>query len=183
MRAWKERCCTGKAGISIIYLHDIVRLFCFVCRYIKGCPRIDGNVDIRMIKYLEDRSGNNKKTLTSKISQKKLENVVQYQLETEVKQLPDLCQLLESVTTARDFLLEIGGNQEELLVEFMVSPCMVVSGFLILCTVQAAALCWRGDQHQERSPAQLQALSCGQSDQLSAPGQGKDHDQERPEPI
>lgn len=74
-----------------------------------------------MVKYLEDRSGNNQKTLTSKISQKKLENAVQYQLETEVKQLPDLCQLLESVTTARDFLLEIGGSPDRSLVDFMVS--------------------------------------------------------------
>ena len=73
-----------------------------------------------MVKYLEDRSGNNQKTLTSKISQKKLENAVQYQLETEVKQLPDLCQLLESVTTARDFLLEIGGSPDRSLVDFMV---------------------------------------------------------------
>ena len=91
------------------------------CRYIRGCPRIDGNAEIRMVKYLEDRSSNNQKTLTSKISQTKLENTVQYQLETEVKQLPDLCQLLESVTTARDFLLEIGGNLDRPLVEFMVS--------------------------------------------------------------
>ena len=74
-----------------------------------------------MVKYLEDRTGNNQKTLASKISQKKLENAVQYQLETEVKQLPDLCQLLESVTTARDFLVEIGGNSDKSLVEFMVS--------------------------------------------------------------
>ena len=74
-----------------------------------------------MVKYLEDRSGNSQKTLTSKISQKKLENAVQYQLETEVKQLPDLCKLLESVTTARDFLLEIGGSPDKSLVEFMVS--------------------------------------------------------------
>ena len=94
---------------------------CCVCRYIRGCPRIDGNVEIRMVKYLEDRSGNIQKTLTSKISQKKLENAVQYQLETEVKQLPDLCQLLESVTTARDFLLEIGGRPDRSLVDFMVS--------------------------------------------------------------
>ena len=97
-----------------------MRKFC-VFRYIRGCPRIDGNVEIRMVKYLEDRSGNNQKTLTSKISQKKLENAVQYQLETEVKQLPDLCQLLESVTTARDFLVEIGGSSDKSLVEFMVS--------------------------------------------------------------
>ena len=74
-----------------------------------------------MVKYLEDRSGNNQKTLSSKISQKKLENAVQYQLETEVKQLPDLCQLLESVTTARDFLVEIGGSPDRSLVDFMVS--------------------------------------------------------------
>ena len=149
----------------------------FVCRYIRGCPRIDGNVEIRMVKYLEDRSSNNQKTLTSKISQKKLENAVQYQLETEVKQLPDLCQLLESVTTARDFLLEIGGKPDRPLAEFMVSCNNFLNVWFrflsfFLCTDQAAALCWRGDQHQERSPAQLPAVSCGQSDQLPAPGQG-----------
>ena len=41
-------------------------------------------------------------------------------LETDLKLLPDLCQLLESVCTARDFLLEIGGKPEKSLVEFMV---------------------------------------------------------------
>ena len=41
-------------------------------------------------------------------------------VETDLKLLPDLCQLLESVCTARDFLLEIGGKPEKSLVEFMV---------------------------------------------------------------
>ena len=90
-----------------------------------------------MVKYLEDRSGSNQKQLNSKIPQKELQNSVQFQLgkylsillcqphflsflETDLKLLPDLCQLLESVCTARDFLLEIGGKPEKSLVEFMV---------------------------------------------------------------
>ena len=90
-----------------------------------------------MVKYLEDRSGSNQRQLNSKIPQKELQNSVQFQLgrylfillaihisflslETDLKLLPDLCQLLESVCTARDFLLEIGGKPEKSLVEFMV---------------------------------------------------------------
>ena len=43
-------------------------------------------------------------------------------LETEVKLLPDLCRLLESVCTAKDFLLEIGSSLEPdaSLLDFMV---------------------------------------------------------------
>ena len=43
-------------------------------------------------------------------------------LETEVKLLPDLCLLLESVCTAKDFLLEIGASLEPdaSLLDFMV---------------------------------------------------------------
>ena len=39
----------------------------------------------------------------------------------ELRQLPDLCQLLESVCTARDFLLEVGGEQDRSLPQFMVN--------------------------------------------------------------
>ena len=39
--------------------------------------------------------------------------------ELELRQCPDLCKLLESVCTARDFLREVGGEEEESLPEFM----------------------------------------------------------------
>jgi len=81
-----------------------------VYRYIKGCPRLEG--EIRKVKYLEDRSGSDQRKLSSKIHQEHLPNAVQYQLETDVKLLPDLCLLLESVCTAKDFLLEIGASME-----------------------------------------------------------------------
>ena len=35
--------------------------------------------------------------------------------------MPDLCLLLESVCTARDFLLEVGGEEERSLPQFMVN--------------------------------------------------------------
>ena len=40
-------------------------------------------------------------------------------LEMELHQLPDLCQLLESVCTARDFLLEVGGDPDTSLPAFI----------------------------------------------------------------
>ena len=49
----------------------------FIFRYIKGCPRLEG--EIRKVKYLEDRSGSNQRKLTSKIQQEQLPNTVQYQ--------------------------------------------------------------------------------------------------------
>ena len=41
-------------------------------------------------------------------------------MELELRELPDLCQLLESVCTARDFLLEVGGDSDTSLPAFMV---------------------------------------------------------------
>ena len=38
--------------------------------------------------------------------------------------MPDLCLLLESVCTARDFLLEVGGEEERSLPQFMVNIIM-----------------------------------------------------------
>ena len=46
---------------------------------------------------------------------------MQYQIETELKSLPDLCQLLESVYTAKDFLMEAGGQHDLSLAKFLVS--------------------------------------------------------------
>ena len=45
----------------------------------------------------------------------------------ELRQLPDLCLLLESVCTARDFLLEVGGEQDRSLPHFMVNIFTVLS--------------------------------------------------------
>ena len=41
----------------------------------------------------------------------------------ELSKLPDLCKLLENVCTARDFLLEVGGQPDKPLSEFMVNYC------------------------------------------------------------
>ena len=44
--------------------------------------------------------------------------------------MPDLCQLLESVCTARDFLLEVGGEEERSLSQFMVNINLDIIVFL-----------------------------------------------------
>ena len=46
-------------------------------------------------------------------------------------ELPDLCKLLESVCTARDFLLEVGGEEDSSLPEFMVNIVRHFSAGLI----------------------------------------------------
>ena len=38
----------------------------------------------------------------------------------DLSKLPDLCKLLENVCTARDFLLEVGGEEDKSLAGFMV---------------------------------------------------------------
>jgi len=88
-----------------------------VYRFIKGCPRIVG--EIKTVKYLEDRSRSYQRNLSSKIKQEIISANAQVQLETELKLLPDLCSLLENVCTARDFLVEIGGDGQASLVQFM----------------------------------------------------------------
>ena len=56
----------------------------------------------------------------------------------ELKQLPDLCLLLESVCTARDFLLEVGGPGDRSLAGFMViniRPITELAGHLLCRTL------------------------------------------------
>ena len=67
------------------------------------------------------------------IGQDELVNTVQYQLESELRQLPDLVLLLENVCTARDFLLKIGGTPEASLVEFMVELRLTLTTFQLIC--------------------------------------------------
>ena len=97
------------------------------CRYVKGRPRLL-DTELPRIKFLEDRSGCENMMLSSKFPQQKISNNCQYQIETEIKSLPDLCQLLESVLTARDFLMEAGGQPEMSLSKSLVS--------IILCSYQ-----------------------------------------------
>merc|ERR1712013_768719 len=73
-------------------------------RYVQGRPRLLDN-ELPRIQFLEDRSGSEQRLLSSRMRQEELSNNTQYQIETEVKSLPDLCQLLESVYTAEDLVL------------------------------------------------------------------------------
>ena len=88
-------------------------------RYVQGRPRLLDN-ELPRIQFLEDRSGSEQRLLSSRMKQEELSNNTQYQIETEVKSLPDLCQLLESVYTAKDFLLEAGGQHDMSLAQFLV---------------------------------------------------------------
>jgi len=87
-------------------------------RYVQGRPRLLDN-ELPRIQFLEDRSGSEQRLLSSRMKQEELSNNTQYQIETEVKSLPDLCQLLESVYTAKDFLLEAGGQPDVSLAQFL----------------------------------------------------------------
>ena len=49
----------------------------------------------------------------------------------DLSKLPDLCRLLENVCTARDFLLEVGGQEDRSLPEFMVNIVRHFSAGLI----------------------------------------------------
>ena len=93
-------------------------------RYVQGRPRLLDN-ELPRIQFLEDRSGSEQRLLSSKITQQDLSNNMQYQIETELKSLPDLCQLLESVYTAKDFLMEAGGQHDLSLAKFLVSDLSV----------------------------------------------------------
>ena len=78
LREWKENWFTGRTeAFNLINLNKSVSIV-LIFRYIKGCPRLDG--EIRKVKYLEDRSGSDQKKLSSKIHQEHLPNAVQYQL-------------------------------------------------------------------------------------------------------
>merc|ERR1719369_1073005 len=87
-------------------------------RYVQGRPRLL-DTELPRIQFLEDRSGSEQKLLSSRLEQQELSNNTQYQIETELKSLPDLCQLLESVYTAKDFLMEAGGQPDMSLAKFL----------------------------------------------------------------
>ena len=93
-------------------------------RFVLSKPRLDGVV--RKVQYLEDRTGREEELLTNKIPQTELDNL-QPQLELELRDLPDLCRLLESLCTARDFLLKVGGEENNSLSLFMVNVLHVIS--------------------------------------------------------
>eukprot|EP00092_Neocalanus_flemingeri_P023314 GFUD01025278.1.p1 GENE.GFUD01025278.1~~GFUD01025278.1.p1 ORF type:complete len:2291 (+),score=510.26 GFUD01025278.1:413-6874(+) len=87
-------------------------------KYVQGRPRLL-DTELQRIQFLEDRSGSEQRLLSSRITQQDMSNNAQYQIETELKSLPDLCQLLESVYTAKDFLLEAGGQPDLSLAKFL----------------------------------------------------------------
>jgi len=87
-------------------------------RFIVGRPRLLES-ELPKIKFLEDRSRFEQIQLSSKILQEELSNPMQHKIETELKSLPDLCQLLESLYTARDFLLQTGAKSQLSLESFL----------------------------------------------------------------
>jgi len=98
-------------------------------RYVQGRPRLLDN-ELPRIQFLEDRSGSEQRLLSSRITQQDLSNNMQYQIETELKSLPDLCQLLESVYTAKDFLMEAGGQHDLSLAKFLAKSLHLYNGDL-----------------------------------------------------
>jgi len=87
-------------------------------RFVRGRPRMMGN-ELPRILYLEDRIGIQHKELSTKVVQELVINSRQHQLEMELKMLPDLCKLLDSLHTAREFLLETGGDPSHDLPAFL----------------------------------------------------------------
>jgi len=86
-------------------------------RFVCGRPKlIEGK--LMQVTFLEDRSGIEQRLLATRddCPQQLLSNNSQHQIETEIRNLPELCRLLDSVQTARDFLLETGGRTSEDLV-------------------------------------------------------------------
>ena len=73
------------------------------------------------VKYLEDMSNDDENgQLSSKIPQEEISNGMQQQIEKEMRILPDVCSLLTSVLTAKNFMMEIGGGEEDSLPKFLV---------------------------------------------------------------
>ena len=88
-------------------------------RFVRGKPRLLEE-ELPRILFLEDRS-RLQALLATQIPQERLSNSSQHQLETEARMLPELCRLLDSVLTARDFLLEAGGEPARDLPAFLVT--------------------------------------------------------------
>lgn len=112
-----------------------------VIRFVRGKPRLMEK-ELPRILFLEDRSGAEQRLLSSKIRQEPLTNSRQHQLETEVKMLPDLCKLLDSVHTARDFLLELdtGGESTKDLPAFLVCIACVANDRNVHCLLHQGKL-------------------------------------------
>ena len=106
-----------------------------------GRPRIIGS-EILKVKFLEDRSHRSQQLLSSKIKQQVLGNTLEHQLDVEVRGVPELCQLLDSLHTAREFLLQTGGDPEQSLPDFLVShiPCFFLYITNTECSEQASAV-------------------------------------------
>ena len=68
--------------------------------------------------------------LSSKITQEEISNGMQQQIEKEMKLLPDVCTLLTSVLTAKNFMMEIGGGEEDSLPKFLVRLRFLLKFFL-----------------------------------------------------
>jgi hypothetical protein len=77
-------------------------------RNVRGRPRLLPAGLPRLL-YLEERAGGQPR-LATRIPQEQLGNSAQHQVEQEVKMLPDLCRLLASAQTAREFLLSAPGD-------------------------------------------------------------------------
>jgi len=86
-------------------------------RFVCGRPKlIEG--ELKQVTFLEDLSGVGQRLLATRndCPQEQLANSSQHQLEAEIRSLPELCRLLGSLQTARDFLLETGGRTSDDLV-------------------------------------------------------------------
>ena len=92
-------------------------VICVPFRFVCGRPKlIEG--ELKQVTFLEDLSGVGQRLLATRndCPQEQLANSSQHQLEAEIRSLPELCRLLGSLQTARDFLLETGGRTSDDLV-------------------------------------------------------------------
>ena len=70
-----------------------------------GRPKLNPE-ELPQFLFLEDWVGLKQETLLkAKMKQEKLSSRQQHQLDAEIKMLPDLCRLLDSIQTAREFLI------------------------------------------------------------------------------
>ena len=85
----------------------------------RGRPRLLEE-DIPHVQFLEDSGVDYNQGLHESVAQKSLPNNIQHLVDTDLRSLPDLCELLNSVLTAREFLVTTGGDPNASLQKYLV---------------------------------------------------------------
>lgn len=100
-----------RSGLSLI------PPFC-LCRFLTGKPLIDAS-QIPKFRFQNDEVRAGAALLQDSIPQVHLSAGLRYQMDCELKQLVDVCELLSLAETARDFLLVTGGSPDDSLLHRM----------------------------------------------------------------